>query len=141
MGTRVFTSGCALCCVQERANVKMVMIQDSNSPSAADKPLRITGEPARCQVAAFSFSVQYPYHCWSCTCACVYTHVFTLYHTHVHTHTLLSILSVHISDFLSPVGSFVFRLFLPSLCSLSTLLVSISMFVVSLQIFVCVCHK
>ena len=36
--------------LQERAGVKMVMIQDSNVPSHQDKPLRITGEPARVQV-------------------------------------------------------------------------------------------
>ena len=28
----------------------MVMIQDSNQPSAHDKALRITGEPSKCQV-------------------------------------------------------------------------------------------
>ena len=33
--------------LQERACVKMVMIQDSNIPSHQEKPLRITGEPAR----------------------------------------------------------------------------------------------
>ncbi|XP_070177451.1 far upstream element-binding protein 1-like isoform X4 [Littorina saxatilis] len=37
--------------LQERANVKMVMIQDSNAPTAQDKPLRITGEPGKCQRA------------------------------------------------------------------------------------------
>ncbi|CAE1318328.1 FUBP [Acanthosepion pharaonis] len=34
--------------LQDQANVKMVMIQDSNLPSAHDKPLRITGETSRC---------------------------------------------------------------------------------------------
>lgn len=29
----------------------MVMIQDSNAPSAQDKPLRISGEPSKCQRA------------------------------------------------------------------------------------------
>lgn len=29
----------------------MVMIQDSNAPSAHDKPLRITGDPMKCQRA------------------------------------------------------------------------------------------
>ncbi|CAG5127142.1 unnamed protein product [Candidula unifasciata] len=37
--------------LQERAQVKMVMIQDSNSPTAHDKPLRISGEPSKCQRA------------------------------------------------------------------------------------------
>ncbi|KAK0046017.1 far upstream element-binding protein 2-like isoform X2 [Biomphalaria pfeifferi] len=37
--------------LQERAGVKMVMIQDSNAPSAQDKPLRISGEPSKCQRA------------------------------------------------------------------------------------------
>ncbi|XP_025113716.1 far upstream element-binding protein 1-like isoform X3 [Pomacea canaliculata] len=37
--------------LQERAGVKMVMIQDSNAPTASDKPLRITGEPSKCQRA------------------------------------------------------------------------------------------
>jgi far upstream element-binding protein len=37
--------------LQERANVKMVMIQDSNAPTAQDKPLRISGEPQKCQRA------------------------------------------------------------------------------------------
>ncbi|XP_011422132.2 far upstream element-binding protein 3-like isoform X4 [Crassostrea angulata] len=37
--------------LQERAGVKMVMIQDSNIPSAAEKPLRISGDPQKCQRA------------------------------------------------------------------------------------------
>ncbi|KAJ8300888.1 hypothetical protein KUTeg_022407 [Tegillarca granosa] len=37
--------------LQERAGVKMVMIQDSNIPSANEKPLRISGEPTKCQRA------------------------------------------------------------------------------------------
>ncbi|XP_076455449.1 far upstream element-binding protein 1-like isoform X3 [Babylonia areolata] len=37
--------------LQERANVKMIMIQESNTPTATDKPLRITGEPSKCQRA------------------------------------------------------------------------------------------
>ncbi|XP_059142521.1 far upstream element-binding protein 1-like isoform X5 [Physella acuta] len=37
--------------LQERAGVKMVMIQDSNAPSAHDKPLRISGDPSKCQRA------------------------------------------------------------------------------------------
>ncbi|KAL5011503.1 hypothetical protein ScPMuIL_010054 [Solemya velum] len=37
--------------LQERAGVKMVMIQDSNVPTSTDKPLRITGEPSKCQRA------------------------------------------------------------------------------------------
>ncbi|XP_041369415.1 far upstream element-binding protein 1-like isoform X2 [Gigantopelta aegis] len=37
--------------LQERADVKMVMIQDSNSPTAHDKPLRITGDHMKCQRA------------------------------------------------------------------------------------------
>jgi far upstream element-binding protein len=37
--------------LQERAGVKMVMIQDSNQPTHHDKPLRITGEAMRCQRA------------------------------------------------------------------------------------------
>ena len=36
--------------LQERAGVKMVMIQDSNIPSNEMKPLRITGELNKCQV-------------------------------------------------------------------------------------------
>ena len=36
--------------LQERAGVKMVMIQDTNNPTAIEKPLRISGEPMRCQV-------------------------------------------------------------------------------------------
>ena len=37
--------------LQERANVKMVMIQDSNIQSAHEKPLRITGDAQNCQRA------------------------------------------------------------------------------------------
>lgn len=37
--------------LQERAGVKMVMIQDSNIPSANEKPLRISGDPQKCQRA------------------------------------------------------------------------------------------
>lgn len=35
---------------QERAGVKMVMIQDGPLPTGADKPLRITGDPFKVQV-------------------------------------------------------------------------------------------
>jgi len=37
--------------LQEKAGVKMVMIQDSNLPSHNDKPLRITGNMGNCQRA------------------------------------------------------------------------------------------
>nr|XP_022327335.1 far upstream element-binding protein 1-like isoform X3 [Crassostrea virginica] len=37
--------------LQERGGVKMVMIQDSNIPSANEKPLRISGDPQKCQRA------------------------------------------------------------------------------------------
>lgn len=36
---------------QEKAGVKMVMIQDNNTPSAFEKPLRITGDQMKCQRA------------------------------------------------------------------------------------------
>ncbi|KAG0421386.1 hypothetical protein HPB47_002725, partial [Ixodes persulcatus] len=36
---------------QERANVKMVMIQDGPQQSMMDKPLRITGEKSKCEYA------------------------------------------------------------------------------------------
>ncbi|EEC08006.1 KH domain RNA binding protein, putative, partial [Ixodes scapularis] len=36
--------------LQERANVKMVMIQDGPQQSMMDKPLRITGEKSKCEV-------------------------------------------------------------------------------------------
>lgn len=44
---------------QERAGVKMMMIQDGPMPTGADKPLRISGDPYKVQVhsentAAFS---------------------------------------------------------------------------------------
>lgn len=37
--------------LQEKAAVKMVMIQDSNQPTSFDKPLRITGDLDKCQMA------------------------------------------------------------------------------------------
>lgn len=37
--------------LQERAGVRMVIIQESNSPTNYDKPLRITGDRASCQRA------------------------------------------------------------------------------------------
>lgn len=37
--------------LQEYHKVKMVMIQESNVPTADDKPLRITGDPQRCSQA------------------------------------------------------------------------------------------
>ncbi len=40
--------------LQERAGVKMVMIQDSNQPTSMDKPLRISGEAMKCQVGCES---------------------------------------------------------------------------------------
>ena len=36
--------------LQEREGVKMVMVQDSNVASNQPKPLRITGDPQKCQV-------------------------------------------------------------------------------------------
>lgn len=36
--------------IQERAGVKMVMIQDGPQNTGADKPLRITGDPYKVQV-------------------------------------------------------------------------------------------
>lgn len=35
---------------QERAGVKMMMIQDGPMPTGADKPLRISGDPYKVQV-------------------------------------------------------------------------------------------
>ena len=37
--------------------MKMVMIQDSNQPTAHDKALRITGEASKCQVDALTYSL------------------------------------------------------------------------------------
>ena len=37
--------------LQERAGVKMVMIQDTNIPSSMEKPLRISGDPMKCAVS------------------------------------------------------------------------------------------
>ena len=37
--------------MQERAGVKMVMIQDGPQNTGADKPLRISGEPFKVQVS------------------------------------------------------------------------------------------
>lgn len=36
---------------KENAGVKMVMIQDNNTPSTHDKPLRISGDHMKCQRA------------------------------------------------------------------------------------------
>lgn len=40
--------------LQERAGVKMVMIQEGPQNTGADKPLRISGEPFKVQVNGFS---------------------------------------------------------------------------------------
>lgn len=40
--------------LQERAGVKMVMIQDGPQNTGADKPLRISGEPFKVQVGPCS---------------------------------------------------------------------------------------
>ena len=37
----------------------MVMIQDSNKPSESDKPLRITGDPMKCQVSLLNRSYKF----------------------------------------------------------------------------------
>jgi far upstream element-binding protein len=37
--------------LQEKAGVKMVMIQETNAPTAQDKPLRITGDPNKVRMA------------------------------------------------------------------------------------------
>lgn len=39
-----------VCVCQERAGVKMMMIQDGPMPTGADKPLRISGDPYKVQV-------------------------------------------------------------------------------------------
>ena len=39
-----------VCVLQERAGVKMMMIQDGPMPTGADKPLRISGDPYKVQV-------------------------------------------------------------------------------------------
>ena len=37
--------------LKRRGGVKMVIIQDDNNPSAHEKPLRISGDPHKCQRA------------------------------------------------------------------------------------------
>lgn len=38
------------CILQERAGVKMILIQDGSQPPNIDKPLRIIGDPFKVQV-------------------------------------------------------------------------------------------
>ena len=52
--------------LQEQAGVKMVMIQDSNIPSHQDKPLRITGSMASCNVSDTGTSRMY--YLWKVYC-------------------------------------------------------------------------
>lgn len=49
--------------LQERAGVKMVMIQDGPQNTGADKPLRISGEPFKVQVGVILAS-----DLWQRTC-------------------------------------------------------------------------
>lgn len=51
-----FQCHCLLWC-QERAGVKMMMIQDGPMPTGADKPLRISGDPYKVQVRVVLRSV------------------------------------------------------------------------------------
>ena len=51
---------------QERAGVKMVMIQDGPQNTGADKPLRISGEPFKVQVS--------PLPCDHCNCNIIAVH-------------------------------------------------------------------
>ena len=44
--------------LQEREGVKMVMVQDSNVASNQPKPLRITGDPQKCQVNQHFIAVE-----------------------------------------------------------------------------------
>lgn len=44
--------------LQERAGVKMVMIQDGPQNTGADKPLRISGEPFKVQVGRHAITVR-----------------------------------------------------------------------------------
>ena len=44
--------------LQEREGVKMVMVQDSNVASNQPKPLRITGDPQKCQVIQHFIAVK-----------------------------------------------------------------------------------
>lgn len=50
--------------MQERAGVKMVMIQDGPQNTGADKPLRISGDPFKVQVnlCFLSFRVKFSYY-------------------------------------------------------------------------------
>lgn len=41
--------------LQERAGVKMILIQDGSQPPNIDKPLRIIGDPYKVQVLFESF--------------------------------------------------------------------------------------
>lgn len=45
---------------QERAGVKMVMIQDGPQNTGADKPLRISGEPFKVQVSQSCYYCTFP---------------------------------------------------------------------------------
>ena len=49
--------------LQERAGVKMVMIQEGPQNTGADKPLRISGEPFKVQVNGFSLP-EVQLKCW-----------------------------------------------------------------------------
>lgn len=46
-GLVIGKSGETIKMLQEENGVKMVLIQQSSTPTAEDKPLRITGDPAR----------------------------------------------------------------------------------------------
>ncbi|MEQ2185683.1 hypothetical protein GOODEAATRI_020822, partial [Goodea atripinnis] len=45
--------------LQERAGVKMMMIQDGPMPTGADKPLRISGDPYKVQIWVFLFFLMF----------------------------------------------------------------------------------
>ena len=45
---------CVCVCCQERAGVKMILIQDASQGPNMDKPLRIIGDPYKVQVPPFT---------------------------------------------------------------------------------------
>lgn len=51
--------------MQERAGVKMVMIQDGPQNTGADKPLRISGEPFKVQVSCHQLHIEIVEIPWS----------------------------------------------------------------------------
>lgn len=60
---------------QERAGVKMILIQDASQGPNIDKPLRIIGDPYKVQVHLWNHLIEFKMSLWCLVAICSYNHI------------------------------------------------------------------